>query len=101
MEMLNLKQLRERKGCTQEEAGRAANTSRDVVHLWENGKSRPRYFWNFLCLLRYYGVYLSQVDARLLEKALQQGVNLNRIKFKVREEEPEDAEGERDIPLRA
>ena len=86
MQQLTIKELRKWLGITQSEAARVAYTTKQTICDWEHGRSTPRYVYNFNCLLKYYGVKLSQNDLLLLDKAFSRGIDLRRIKFKVGDE---------------
>lgn len=85
MELLTIKQLREKRGYSARQAAEIACTCEDTIHKWENGRSTPRYIYTFNKLLQFYGVKLSRGDQLALEKAFGRKVDLRRIKFKVEE----------------
>ncbi len=83
MQLLTIKQLREKRGCSARQAAEVACTSEDTIRKWERGKVTPRYIYTFNKLLQFYGVKLSRDDQLALEKAFERRIDLRRIKFKV------------------
>lgn len=81
---LNLRQLRQRKRMTLQQAAEIIGcSSRGVVWEWEAGRWNPRNLYQFNVLLKAYDVHLSADDLLKLEKTLRKGVKVSRIRFKV------------------
>lgn len=83
VELLTIRQARQRKGMTLERAGSLLGVGRNNVWQWEVGRVNPRDVGMFNILLKAYDIHLSIDDLNALNKTLRKGVRLDRIKFKV------------------
>ena len=84
VEELNIRELRQRKRMTLQQAAETMGcSSRGVVWEWGTGRWNPRNLYQFNVLLKAYDVHLSVDDLLKLEKTLRKGIKVNRIKFKV------------------